>query len=230
MYWKISHNVKLAAINLHKHQHLALEDIFTCIGFSESTFWQILKIWCKTGDVVRHTFGICGRPHTLHCNNVLYLIHLIHHHPKWFLDELLQLLDTNCFISIHYTTIHHKLTCVGISLKKLKWITKERNEEKPMNFLIHMSQYSPEHLGFLDETSKDECTAGWLHGRAATNGMAASCVVKGSFTTVKYLEFLQSMMVFANVFTLSWTFVCPCNGQCKDTSWRRCYGIDRSLW
>ncbi|KAG2077761.1 hypothetical protein BDR04DRAFT_986767, partial [Suillus decipiens] len=66
----------------------------------------------------------------------------------------------------------------------------------------------------LDETSKDKCTAGQLHGRAATgqracshqvfvhgqcvsglglltvDGMAASSVVKGSFTTVKYLEFL----------------------------------------
>src|SRR6267154_4057805 len=50
--------------------------------------------------------------------------------------------------SIHYTTIHRELTCVGISLKKLKRIVKERNEEKRTNFLIHMSQYSPEQLGF----------------------------------------------------------------------------------
>ncbi|KAG1814991.1 hypothetical protein EV424DRAFT_1473228 [Suillus variegatus] len=208
MYWKISHDIKLAAINLHKHQHLALEDILACVRFLEHTFWWILKLWRKTRDIVRHTFGIRGRPHILHCNDVLYLVRLIHHRPEWFLDELLRLLNTNHFISVHYTTIHCKLT----------HITKERNEEKRMNFLIRMSQYSPEQLGFLDETSKDEY------------GMAASSVVKGSFTMVKYLEFLQSTVVFANVFALSWTFVCPHNGQHKNTSWRGCCGIDQSLW
>ncbi|KAG2077760.1 hypothetical protein BDR04DRAFT_933996, partial [Suillus decipiens] len=128
MYRKISCDVKLATINLHEHQHLALEDILTCIGFSESMFWRILKLWHKMGDVVKHTFGIHGHPHTLHCDDVLYLIHLIHHCPEWFLDELLQLLETNRFISVHYTTIHHELTHVSISLKKLKRIAKERNE------------------------------------------------------------------------------------------------------
>lgn len=219
MYRKISRDVKLAAINLHEHQHLALEDILACTGFSESTFWRILKLWRETGDVVRHTFGIRGRPRTLHCDDVLYLVRLVQHRPEWFLDELLRLLDTNRFISVHYTTIHRELTRVGISLKKLKRIAKERNEEKRMNFLIRMSQYSPEQLGFLDETSKDERTAGRLRGRAATgqracshqvfvrgqrvsglgllsvDGMAASSVVEGSFTTIKYLEFLQSTVV-----------------------------------
>lgn len=214
MYRKISHNVKLATINLHKHQQLALEDILACIRFSESMFWWILKLWCETGDIIRHTFGICGRPHTLHCDDVLYLVHLVHHHPEWFLNELLQLLNTNRFISVHYATIHRKLTSVGISLKKLKQIAKERNEQKRMDFLISMSQYSPEHLGFLDETSKDERTTGHLHGQAATgqwacshqvfirgqrvsglglltvDGMAASSVVEGSFMTARYLEFL----------------------------------------
>jgi hypothetical protein len=96
---------------------------------------------------------------------------------------------------------------------------KERNEEKRMDFLIRMSQYSPEHLGFLDETLKYERTAERLSGRAATgqhacshqvfvrrqhvsglglltvDGMAASSVVEGSFTTARYLEFLQSTVV-----------------------------------
>jgi hypothetical protein len=171
------------------------------------------------GDVIQHTHGVHGCPCILHCDDVSYLIRLVHHHPEWFLDELLRLLDTNCFISVHYTTIHHELECVGVSLKKLKRIAKERNEEWRMDFLICMSQYSPEQLGFLDETSKDEHTTGHLHGRAArgqhacnhpvfvhgqcvlalglltVDGMAASSVVEGSFTTVKYLEFLQSTVV-----------------------------------
>jgi transposase len=219
MYRKISCDVTLAAINLHECQHLPLEDILACVGFSESTFWRILRLWQETGDVIQHTHGVRGRPRILHCDDVSYLIRLVHHRPEWFLDELLRLLDTNRFISVHYTTIHRELERVGVSLKKLKRIAKERNEERRMDFLIRMSQYSPEQLGFLDETSKHEHTTGRLRGRAArgqhacnrqvfvrgqrvsalglltVDGMAASSVVEGSFTTVKYLEFLQSTVV-----------------------------------
>ncbi|KAG2069982.1 hypothetical protein BDR04DRAFT_1128646 [Suillus decipiens] len=129
MYRKISCNVKLAAINLYERQHLSLYDILTCVRFLESTFWHVLKLWCETGDIVSPTCSLHGRPRILHCDDVLYLIRLIHHHPGWFLDELLELLNTNCFISVHYTTIHCELECIGVSLKKLKQIAKERNKQ-----------------------------------------------------------------------------------------------------
>jgi hypothetical protein len=67
------------------------------------------------------------------------------------LDELLGLLDSNHFVSVHYSTIHRELECVGVSLKKLKQIVKERNEQRKMAFTVRMSQYSPEEIGFLDE-------------------------------------------------------------------------------
>jgi len=54
----------------------------------------------------------------LQCNGVLYLIRLVCHRPEWFLDELLVLLDTNHFISVHYATIHRELERVGVPLKK----------------------------------------------------------------------------------------------------------------
>ncbi|KAG1852245.1 hypothetical protein DFJ58DRAFT_634287, partial [Suillus subalutaceus] len=143
---------------------LSLHDILTCVGFSESTFWRVLKLWRETGDVVSPTCSLRGRPRILHCNDVLYLIRLIRHRPGWFLDELLELLDTNRFISVHYTTIHRELEHIGVSFKKLKRIAKERNEQRRMEFIIWMSQYLPEEIGFLDETSKDERTPGHLHG------------------------------------------------------------------
>jgi len=49
---KISRDVKLAAINLHEQNVLSLEQILDCVGFSESTFWRMLKLWQETGDVV----------------------------------------------------------------------------------------------------------------------------------------------------------------------------------
>ncbi|KAG1725774.1 hypothetical protein EDD22DRAFT_789656 [Suillus occidentalis] len=232
MYRKISRDVKLAAINLYERRHLSLHNILTCVGFSESTFWRVVKLWRETGDVVSSTCSLRGRPRVLHCDDVLYLIRLIRHRPGWFLDELLELLDTNRFISVHYTTIHRELERIGISLKKLKRIAKERNEQRRMEFTIQMSQYLPEEIGFLDETSKDEHTPGRLFfvrgqrvsalGLMTIDGMVASSVVEGSFTTVKYLEFLQSTVVPAYVLTLSWSSVCPRDGQCKNSSWRRC--------
>ncbi|KAG2030801.1 hypothetical protein BDR03DRAFT_936552 [Suillus americanus] len=116
MYQKISHDVKVAAINLYKCRHLSLHDILTCVGFLESTFWRVLKLCRETGNIISPTCSLCGRPRVLHCDNVLYLTHFICHHPGWFLDELLKLLNTNHFISVHYTTIHCKLECIGISL------------------------------------------------------------------------------------------------------------------
>ena len=52
LFRKISRDVKLAAINLHEQNVLSLEQILDCVGFSESTFWRMLKLWQETGDVV----------------------------------------------------------------------------------------------------------------------------------------------------------------------------------
>jgi hypothetical protein len=119
MYRMISRDVKLAAIHLHEHQLLSLENILACVGFSESMFWRILRLWRETGDVVSISNRIRGR-RILQCSDVLYLIRLVRHRLEWFLDELLvlHLLDTNRFISAHYVTIHRELERVGVSLKK----------------------------------------------------------------------------------------------------------------
>src|SRR6267154_3939242 len=117
-----------SAIHLHEHQLLSLENILACVGFSESTFWRILKVWRETGDVVSISNRIRGRPRIVQCDDVLFLVRLVRHRPEWFLDELLVLLDTNRFVSVHYATIHRELERVGVSLKKLKRIAKERNE------------------------------------------------------------------------------------------------------
>ena len=125
MYRKISRDVKIVAMHLYERDLLSLSDILNCVGFSQSTFWCTLKLWREIGDVVKHNYGLPGRPCTLHFDNVNYLIHLVNHRPSWFLDKLLGLLETNRFIAVHYTMIHQELVRAGISLKKLKKIAKE---------------------------------------------------------------------------------------------------------
>ncbi|KAG1847040.1 hypothetical protein F4604DRAFT_1815883 [Suillus subluteus] len=123
MYQKISRDVKLAAVNLYERQHLSLQDILACVGFSESTFWR--------ATVVSPTCSLCGHPHVLHCDDVLYIIRLVRHRPGWFLDELLGLLDSNRFVSVHYST---NWSVSAFPSKKLKQIAKERNEQRRMVF------------------------------------------------------------------------------------------------
>ncbi|KAJ7708062.1 hypothetical protein B0H17DRAFT_871554, partial [Mycena rosella] len=124
MFRKISRDVKIAAVSLYEHGQLPLKDILNCVGFSESTFYRVLYLWRTTGDVVRHHKNP-GRSRLLHFDDIKYLLRLVRHSPDWFLDELLRLLKTNRFISVHYTTIHRKLERAGMSTKKLKVIAME---------------------------------------------------------------------------------------------------------
>src|ERR1700729_339578 len=78
---------------------------------------------------------------------------------------MLNLLQMNCFISVHFTTIFRELECACMSQKKLECIAIERNEERQANFVVRMAQYQPEELRFMDKVLKDVQTtrrsSGW---------------------------------------------------------------------
>ncbi|KIJ96794.1 hypothetical protein K443DRAFT_75646, partial [Laccaria amethystina LaAM-08-1] len=129
VYRKISADVKLAAMRLYEQNILTLDQILDCVGFSERTFWRVWKIYGLTGDVEPPTCTTRGRPRKLHFDDITYLLALVCQRPEWFLDELLDLLNSNRFISVHYTTIHRELERAGISVKKLRIIAKEGDED-----------------------------------------------------------------------------------------------------
>ncbi|KAG1816510.1 uncharacterized protein BJ212DRAFT_1271651, partial [Suillus subaureus] len=85
---KISCGIKLTAVGLHEQNILSLEQILACVGFSESTFWQLIKLWCEPGDVIGHNYGPPGHPQVLTFNDVNYLLQLVNHCPNLFLIEL----------------------------------------------------------------------------------------------------------------------------------------------
>lgn len=98
-----------------------------------------------------------------------------------------------------------------------------------------MSQYSPEELGFLDETSKDERTVGRRYGRSrkgrraekkqpfvrgrrtsteallTLDGIVAGTVVEGSMTKAMFLEYLEFIVVSLEdlVLLLLFLFISP---------------------
>ena len=67
---------------------------------------------------------------------------------------------------MHFTTIFRKLERAGMSRKKLKRIAIERDEERRADFVARIAQYTPEELGFLDETSKDRQTPSRAYRRS----------------------------------------------------------------
>jgi hypothetical protein len=119
---KISRNVKLAAIQLHQRDLLGLPDILECCEFSERTWFRILKLWRETGDVVNHqpSRTSCGCLHALDREDIDCLLRLVKQNPDYFLDELMHLLKTNRFISVHFISILRALERACLSYKKLK--------------------------------------------------------------------------------------------------------------
>jgi transposase len=218
-YRKISRDVKLAAIRLYERDIMPLGDILDCLNISRSTWHRLYQLWQTTGDVVRHTFGIRGRPRIFHYSDVEYLKSILSHRPDWFLDELQSLLLTNRFISVHFVTIQRELLRAGISYKKIRRIASERSEVLHADFIRRMAQYLPEQLGFLDEMSKDKRTSFRPRGRSAKgrraikkgvfirgrhfsveglltiDGMISNTVVEGSMMKSMFLEYLETSVV-----------------------------------
>jgi transposase len=168
---KISPDVKFAAIRLHEQGILRLHEILDCVGFSRRTFFRIQKLYRHTGDVVKPRSEFTGRPRKLNLEDVQYLVELVR--PDLFLDELTGLMLRNRFVATHYTTIHQELYRAGVSLKKLRKIAKERNEDLRADYMRRMAQYTPDELCFIDETSVDERTSFRRHGRAKKSQRAS---------------------------------------------------------
>ena len=68
-----------------------------------------MHLWNTTGDILPTRASLRGRVRNLDRDDLSYLLALVHQNPDYFLDELLHLLETNQFISVHYVTIHHEL-------------------------------------------------------------------------------------------------------------------------
>ncbi|KAJ7605201.1 hypothetical protein FB45DRAFT_879735 [Roridomyces roridus] len=216
---RISRDVKIAAINLWEHGQLSLNDILACVGFSRATFFRVLRLWRETGDVERAP-NHPGGPRLLHHDDLEHLLLLVRENPDWFLDELLDLLANNRFISVHFTTIHRELERAGMSTKILKEIAEERSELTRLDYCREISQYPADYLGFMDETSKNDKTPGRRRGRAkkgkraykrrklvqgrrltatgllTCRGMLTSTVVEGSMHRDQFLEFMEHQVIW----------------------------------
>ena len=153
MFWKISRDVKIAV--LYERELLDLDDILDCCGFSELTWYRVLKLRRETGDVVNPKTSLQGWRRNLDQDDVIYLIQLI----------TLTILLMSCwissvqivFISVNIATIHRELESVEL----------QQSETSPDELSsLHKWHNSPGELGFIDKVSKDERTLGRHYGRS----------------------------------------------------------------
>ncbi len=174
-YHFIYRQAKIAAIWLCECDLLNQEDILDICGFSRHTWFRILKIWNQTGDVVHKPTQRTVQACHLDKEDLDYLLELIHVNPDYFLDKLLTLLQTNQFISIHHTTIHHELACLRVSQKKTQ---KDSYWTCRADFVVRMGMYSPEEIGFINKTSKDCWFIGRCYGRSMKNQLVFPGLVR----------------------------------------------------
>ena len=230
---RISPDIKLAAIRLYEHRLLSLHQILECVGFSRRTFFRILSLFNETGEVAKPRSLALSRPRVFNHEDLNYFLQLVYHRPNWFLDELQELVESNRFISVHFSTIHCKLQHAGISLKKLQKITKERDKDLHADFMWRVAQYAPEEMIWIDETSKDKQTLIRRNGRAkkshcasmkgvfvrgrwltavaalSMDGIVAGHVIEGSLCRANFLSFLEDAVVhFLLLFHVMGSLLC----------------------
>lgn len=219
-YRHIPDAVKLAAIRLWQAGNMELSEILRIVDFSRATFYRMLDLYERTGEVSKPASITRGRPRTLQREDTDYLITLIKHSPGIFLDELQHLLESNRFIAVHITLIHRELERLNLSTKLMRKKAAERSPLLRADFILRVcAEYKPEQLMFTDETSKDDRTTVRKYGRSlrgsraeidavfvrgirysllpvlTIDGMIAARVVEGSVTRDIFLEFLETQVV-----------------------------------
>ena len=75
----IDHGVKEAAIRIHEHDLLPLEDLLDMLHILQSTFFRILQLFRETGSVVCDKGPSLGHPRNLVMDDIQYLLCLIRH-------------------------------------------------------------------------------------------------------------------------------------------------------
>lgn len=204
------------------------ESIESLLGVSASTIRRIMSIFHTSGGT-RVSLDITGRdargrPQALSYREIWYLCDRVSNNPATYLDELQAELSEACGAQISQATVWRTLKQCGFTMKKLDRRALERCDQKRLDYQYAVSEYPPDYLCFVDESSCDRRTTyrgfGWaLSGKRAfqkaffvrgqrysvlpalsISGIEALSIVQGSFTAETYREFIELTLGFMNPF------------------------------
>ncbi|KAH7903703.1 hypothetical protein BJ138DRAFT_979938, partial [Hygrophoropsis aurantiaca] len=114
------------------------------------TVQRALEVFKNTGGVMpshKHK----SRARKMDAHDIEYIEACLEQAPDAYLDELKQHLEDICGREVSTSTIWRALR---------RQVALERNEDKRMEYIYHMgSQYTPDQLVFVDESSFDRRTS-----------------------------------------------------------------------
>jgi transposase len=216
---KISPEVQWIILRLSKL--LKNEQIAMCVGVSERSIRRIISHFREHG-----TIEVAGSVQEERTNNkhlrdidVEFLLGAVNQAPDLYLDELKEMLEVTCGVSVSRSTVWRTLRRAGFTMKKITRVAAERSGQKRLEYIARIGKYSADQLVFVDESSVDRRTtyrghawsirgtkaqrkAFFVRGRrysvlpalSLREGIIHCEIVEGSFCTETFLQFIEGLL------------------------------------
>ncbi|GBB88612.1 hypothetical protein RclHR1_15190002 [Rhizophagus clarus] len=130
------------------------------------------------GFSAKETASRQGRKKTLSLADLNILDSLVKDKKDWYLDEMVDEMERLTGKLISIPTLWRALKHLGMTRKKLQKAAKERSELLRSVFMYKIgSEFKPEQLVFIDETSKDERSLSRAYGYSIKNVRVEKSIV-----------------------------------------------------
>ncbi|CAB4494688.1 unnamed protein product [Rhizophagus irregularis] len=187
------------------------------LNISKPSVSRIFSCFKKYGCVDLSSLG--GRSRILSVDDIKYLENLLKEKIDWYIWELQSEMELWLGRRISYSTLWRAIHHLGYTHKQLSKPARERNENDRLNFIVHMSQYSPLQLVFSDESAYNRRTLsrryGWsfkgrhayksvffvrgkrytIEGALCLNGLLAYAIQEGPMNSNDYSDFIENVLL-----------------------------------
>ncbi|XP_067021928.1 uncharacterized protein [Acropora muricata] len=155
---KYGSSLRWRVVFLHVTHHLSPGEIVRLLKVGKTFVHKVLKLYSETKGVEYSLNHNRGKPRSIGGRVILLIRYLIDQYPELYLDELRDWIYFRTGETYAIPTLSRCLSKIGLSVKKLQLIAKERDERRRANFRRYMAQFNKHELLFVDESSKDNRT------------------------------------------------------------------------
>ncbi|KAL9960140.1 hypothetical protein ACROYT_G033551 [Oculina patagonica] len=175
---KYGTSLRWRVIFLYVNHHLPPREIVRLLKVGKTFVHKVLKLYAETKGV-DYSLNRRKKARLIDGRAILLVRSIIDQYPELYLDELRDWIYFRTGETYSIPTLSRCLRRIGLSVKKLQLIAKERDERRRANFRRYMAQFNKHELLFVDESSKDDRTFQRKYAQGL-KGMRVSR--KGNFT------------------------------------------------
>lgn len=159
-----------------------------------------------------------GRPRSVTPQMLDTLCEYLQENPGLYLYEMVKFLQTEFEVSVTVSSVRRALDSIGWTKKQIRRVAKGRNADLRDTYLYNISDFSPEHFVFLDESGCDRRVGlrrtGWsplgvtptqvaqfqreqryqILPAYAVDGVMLSRVFQGSTDSAVFEDFLEQLL------------------------------------